>query len=156
MLWVAARVHSKLLPPFILHQTLFHQSCCRQATLPTFSYIRWSRIPYLSPGSERLCHATAAARRLPVRQRTVVTPQWLVWRHPGLPGHRQAPAPGPARTPRVSFEASFYSVPDRLVRPGQRVRLAVHQGTITICALGTDADGWPPTTAPLEFHRLAW
>src|SRR5258705_9068402 len=73
MLWVAARVHSKLLPPFILHQTLFHQSCCRQATLPTFSYIRWSGIPYLSPRSERLCHATAAARRLPVRHRTVVT-----------------------------------------------------------------------------------
>src|SRR5258705_12374818 len=73
MLWVAARVHSKLLPPFILHQTLFHQSCCRQATLPTFSYIRWSGIPYLSPGSERLCHATAAARRLPVRHRAVGT-----------------------------------------------------------------------------------
>ena len=122
----------------------------------TFSYIRWSGIPYLSPGSERLCHATAAAWRLPVRQRTVVTLPVAGVAPPRSAWSATSTCAGPGKDALVSFEASFYSVPDRLVRPGQRVRLAVHQGTMTICALGTDADGWPPTTAPLEFHRLAW
>ena len=45
----------------------------------------------------------------------------------------------------VSFAASFYSVPARQVRPGQRVQLQVDGETVTIRALGTDGAGWLAT-----------
>ena len=53
----------------------------------------------------------------------------------------------------VSFEASHYSVPARLVRPGQRVQLQVDGEVVTIRALPTDTGpeggGW------LATHRRA-
>ncbi len=49
----------------------------------------------------------------------------------------------------VSFEASFYSVPARLVRPGQRVALSVDPDTVTIATVGTDGG------ARLATHRRA-
>lgn len=42
----------------------------------------------------------------------------------------------------VSFEASFYSVPARQVRAGQRVQLQVDGETLTIRAVGADGAGW--------------
>jgi len=49
----------------------------------------------------------------------------------------------------ISFEASCYSVPARLVRPGQRVQLQIHPdpdgGRVSIHALGVDGGGWLAT-----------
>jgi transposase len=59
----------------------------------------------------------------------------------------------------VSFEASFYSVPARLVRPGQRVQLQVDGRTVTIHAqaadTGTGVDGWLATHAR-AVERGSW
>lgn len=41
----------------------------------------------------------------------------------------------------VSFEASFYSLPARRVRPGQRVAVRAGAGTVTITALPADGGG---------------
>lgn len=54
----------------------------------------------------------------------------------------------------VSFEASFYSVPARAVRAGQRVQLQIHPDPaagdqVTITALPSDGGGW------LASHRRA-
>lgn len=41
----------------------------------------------------------------------------------------------------VSFEASLYSVPARLIQPGQQVEVRVTPDTVTICRLGTTTSG---------------
>ncbi|MDX2974569.1 IS21 family transposase [Kribbella solani] len=59
----------------------------------------------------------------------------------------------------VSFEASFYSVPARHVRPGQRVQLQTDGGSdggaVTIHALSTDGGGWL-ATHPRASVRGSW
>jgi len=49
----------------------------------------------------------------------------------------------------ISFEASCYSVPARLARPGQRVQLQIHPDPdgdrVSIHALGVDGGGWLAT-----------
>jgi hypothetical protein len=55
----------------------------------------------------------------------------------------------------VSFEASFYSVPARHVRPGQRVQLQVDGEVVTIRALGADGGGWL-ATHPRARERGSW
>jgi transposase len=49
----------------------------------------------------------------------------------------------------ISFEASFYSVPARLVRPGQQVQLQVDGDSVNLHAVGADGGGW------LAAHRRA-
>jgi transposase len=55
----------------------------------------------------------------------------------------------------VSFEASFYSVPARAVRPGQRVALQVDGELVTIHALAPDGAGWL-ATHPRAAQRGTW
>ncbi len=59
----------------------------------------------------------------------------------------------------VSFEASFYSVPARLIRAGQRVQLQIHPDTggdqIAIHALGVDGGQWL-ATHPRATARGSW
>ena len=59
----------------------------------------------------------------------------------------------------VSFEASLYSVPARLVRPGQRVQLHIHPDPagdrIHLHALGVDGGGWL-ATHPRATTRGTW
>lgn len=55
----------------------------------------------------------------------------------------------------VSFEASFYSVPARQVRAGQRVQLQVDGETLTIRAVGADGAGWL-ATHPRASQRGSW
>src|SRR4051794_5173325 len=61
----------------------------------------------------------------------------------------------------VSFEASYYSVPARAVRPGQRVQLQVDGEVVTIRALptgtgtGTEGGGWL-ATHPRARERGSW
>ena len=59
----------------------------------------------------------------------------------------------------VSFEASFYSVPARQIRPGQRVQLQVDGEVVTIRALpgdcSTDGGGWL-ATHPRARERGSW
>jgi hypothetical protein len=59
----------------------------------------------------------------------------------------------------VSFEASYYSVPARQVRAGQRVQLQVDGEVVTIRALpsdtGTDGGAWL-TTHPRARERGSW
>ncbi len=59
----------------------------------------------------------------------------------------------------VSFEASFYSVPARGIRPGQRVQLQVDGEVVTIRALpqdaGADGGGWL-ATHPRARQRGLW
>jgi len=55
----------------------------------------------------------------------------------------------------VSFEASFYSVPARQVRPGQRVQLQVDGEVVTIREVGSDGAGWL-ATHPRARQRGSW
>jgi transposase len=55
----------------------------------------------------------------------------------------------------VSFEASFYSVPARQVRAGQRVQLQVDGEVVTIRAVGADGAGWL-ATHPRARERGCW
>lgn len=55
----------------------------------------------------------------------------------------------------VSFEASFYSVPARSVRPGQRVQLQTDGETVTIRAVGADGASWL-ATHPRAGERGSW
>jgi transposase len=55
----------------------------------------------------------------------------------------------------VSFEASFYSVPARSVRAGQRVQLQVDGEAVTIRAVGADGGGWL-ATHPKAAERGTW
>jgi transposase len=55
----------------------------------------------------------------------------------------------------VSFEASFYSVPARQVRAGQRVQLQVDGDTVTIRAVGAEGAQWL-ATHPRAQHRGSW
>lgn len=55
----------------------------------------------------------------------------------------------------VSFEASFYSVPARQVRAGQRVQLQVDGDSVTIRAVGSDGAGWL-ATHPRAAERGSW
>ena len=55
----------------------------------------------------------------------------------------------------VSFEASFYSVPARQIRAGQRVQLQVDGEAVTIRALGSDGAGWL-ATHPRARERGSW
>src|SRR5919198_877495 len=55
----------------------------------------------------------------------------------------------------ISFEASFYSVPARPVRAGQRVQLAVDGEVVTIRAVGADGAGWL-ATHPRAAERGSW
>src|SRR4051794_32299834 len=59
----------------------------------------------------------------------------------------------------ISFEASCYSVPARLVRPGQRVQLQIHPepngDRVSIHALGVDGGGWL-ATHPRATRRGTW
>ena len=55
----------------------------------------------------------------------------------------------------VSFEASFYSVPARQVRAGQRVQLQVDGEAVTIRAVGSEGAGWL-ATHPRAHQRGAW
>lgn len=55
----------------------------------------------------------------------------------------------------VSFEASFYSVPARQIRAGQRVQLQVDGEAVTIRALGPDGAGWL-ATHPRARERGSW
>ncbi len=62
----------------------------------------------------------------------------------------------------ISFEASFYSVPARQVRAGQRVQVSLEPATgdprataVTIRALGVDGGGWL-ATHPRATTRGAW
>ncbi|MGH3340515.1 MAG: IS21 family transposase, partial [Propionibacteriaceae bacterium] len=59
----------------------------------------------------------------------------------------------------ISFEASCYSVPARLVRPGQRVQLQIHPDPdgdqVSIHALGVDGGGWL-ATHPRAARRGTW
>ena len=59
----------------------------------------------------------------------------------------------------ISFEASCYSVPARLVRPGQRVQLQIHPDPdgdrVSIHALGVDGGGWL-ATHPRATRRGTW
>jgi transposase len=55
----------------------------------------------------------------------------------------------------VCFEASFYSVPARRVRPGQRVQLHVDGEAVIIGALGCDQASWL-ATHPRARERGSW
>jgi transposase len=55
----------------------------------------------------------------------------------------------------VSFEASFYSVPARQVRAGQRVQLQVDGEVVTIRAVGAEGAGWL-ATHPRARQRGSW
>ena len=55
----------------------------------------------------------------------------------------------------VSFEASFYSVPARAVRAGQRVQLQVDGHAVTIRAVSSDGGGWL-ATHPRAAQRGSW
>ena len=55
----------------------------------------------------------------------------------------------------VSFEASFYSVPARQIRAGQRVQLQVDSEVLTIRAVGSDGGGWL-ATHPRAAERGSW
>jgi hypothetical protein len=59
----------------------------------------------------------------------------------------------------ISFEASCYSVPARLVRPGQRVQLQIHPDPagdrVAIHALATDGGGWL-ASHPRAARRGEW
>lgn len=60
----------------------------------------------------------------------------------------------------ISFESSLYSLPARLVRPGQRVQVAVHRDTATgdtivVHALATDGGGWL-ATHPRAALKASW
>lgn len=55
----------------------------------------------------------------------------------------------------VSFEASFYSVPARQVRAGQRVQLQVDGEVVTIRAIGAEGAGWL-ATHPRARQRGSW
>jgi hypothetical protein len=59
----------------------------------------------------------------------------------------------------ICFEASCYSVPARLVRPGQRVQLQIHPDPagdrVGIHALGVDGGGWL-ATHPRAMTRGSW
>ncbi|HEV8056263.1 MAG TPA: IS21 family transposase [Nocardioidaceae bacterium] len=55
----------------------------------------------------------------------------------------------------VSFEASFYSVPARGIRPGQRVQLQVDGEVVTIRALGAQGGDWL-ATHPRARQRGSW
>ena len=55
----------------------------------------------------------------------------------------------------VSFEASFYSVPARHVRAGQRVQLQVDGQVVTIRAVGAEGAGWL-ATHPRARQRGSW
>jgi len=59
----------------------------------------------------------------------------------------------------ICFEASCYSVPARLVRPGQRVQLQTHPDPdgdrVSIHALGVDGGGWL-ATHPRATRRGTW
>jgi transposase len=55
----------------------------------------------------------------------------------------------------VSFEASFYSVPAKQVRAGQRVQLQVDGEVVTIRAVGSDGAGWL-ATHPRARQRGSW
>lgn len=55
----------------------------------------------------------------------------------------------------VSFETSFYSVPARSIRPGQRVQLQVDGEVLTIRAVGADGGGWL-ATHPRARQRGSW
>ena len=55
----------------------------------------------------------------------------------------------------VSFEASFYSVPARQVRAGQRVQLQVDGEVVTIRAVGSEGGGWL-ATHPRARERGSW
>jgi transposase len=55
----------------------------------------------------------------------------------------------------VSFEASFYSVPARQIRAGQRVQLQVDGEAVTIRAVGADGAGWL-ATHPRARERGSW
>ncbi len=59
----------------------------------------------------------------------------------------------------VSFQASFYSVPARQIRAGQRVQLQIHPDPsgdrIAIHALGVDGGGWL-ATHPRATTRGSW
>ena len=55
----------------------------------------------------------------------------------------------------VSFEASYYSVPARQVRAGQRVQLQIDGEVLTIRALPTEGGGWL-ATHPRARERGSW
>lgn len=55
----------------------------------------------------------------------------------------------------VSFEASFYSVPARAIRPGQRVQLQVDGEVVTIREVVTDGGAWL-ATHPRARQRGSW
>jgi transposase len=55
----------------------------------------------------------------------------------------------------VSFEASFYSVPARQIRPGQRVQLQVDGEAVTIHAVSADGARWL-ATHPRASVRGSW
>jgi hypothetical protein len=55
----------------------------------------------------------------------------------------------------VSFEASFYSVPARQIRPGQRVQLQTDGGIIAIHAVSADGARWL-ATHPRASVRGSW
>lgn len=55
----------------------------------------------------------------------------------------------------VSFEASFYSVPARAVRAGQRVQLQVDGEVVTVRAVGSDGGGWL-AVHPRARERGSW
>lgn len=55
----------------------------------------------------------------------------------------------------VSFEASFYSVPARQIRPGQQVQLQVDGEVVTIHAVGADGGRWL-ATHPRASVRGSW
>lgn len=55
----------------------------------------------------------------------------------------------------VSFDASFYSVPARAIRPGQRVQLQVDGEVVTIREVGTDG-GACLATHPRARERGSW
>jgi transposase len=60
----------------------------------------------------------------------------------------------------ISFEASFYSVPARQVRPGQRIQLSVHPDPaagdrVVITASTADGGGWL-ATHPRATRRGSW
>lgn len=55
----------------------------------------------------------------------------------------------------VSFEASFYSVPAKRIRAGQRVQLQVDGEVVTIRAVGADGAGWL-ATHPRARQRGSW
>jgi transposase len=55
----------------------------------------------------------------------------------------------------VSFEASFYSVPARHIRPGQQVQVQVDGDTVSLHAVGADGGQWL-ATHPRARERGSW